>query len=207
MRSEPVRSSRSFRSLFKAAAGGSSEAVGQLLETCRTYLALIAAEELERDLRVKIAPSDLVQETFVVAQREFARFDGNERDALMAWLRGILLNKLQEARRRFRARKRQIQREVPLNGMKSTARQMRERASRAQSPSRHAAAREEADRISRALSGLSPDYQLVIQLRNWKLLSFVEIGRQMGRTTGAARALWVRALEQLSKALESRDGK
>jgi RNA polymerase sigma-70 factor, ECF subfamily len=207
MRSEPARSSRSTRSLLKAAQTGSADAVGQLLETCRTYLALIAEEELDRDLRRKIAPSDLVQETFVVAQHQFARFDGESRDALLAWLRGILLKKLQEARRRFRTSKRQIQREVPLEGMKSAARQVREHSSRAHSPSRHAAAKEEAERISRALSSLSPEHQQVIQLRNWKLLGFDEIGRRMDRSAGAARALWFRALEQLSKVLESRDEK
>ncbi len=207
MSSKPARSSRSTGDLLKAAQSGSANAVGQLLETCRTYLALIAEEELDRELRRKVAPSDLVQETFVIAQQQFARFNGESRAELLAWLRGILFKKLQEARRRFRAGKREIQREVPLEGMKTEARQLRKQSSQAHSPGRRLAAKDEAERISRALSSLSSDHQQVIQLRNWKLLEFDEIGRRMNRTTGAARALWVRALEQLSQVLESRDGK
>jgi RNA polymerase sigma-70 factor, ECF subfamily len=206
MGSKPGKSSRSFRAILEGAKAGSADAVGQVLETCRTYLVLIAKEELDRDLRAKIGASDLVQETFVIAQRDFERFHGESPEDLLAWLRGILLNKLLEARRKYKSGKREITREVPLDGMKSAVRQVRERSAKANSPSRQAAATEEAERISLALSSLSVEYQQVIQLRNWKLLPFEEIGRQMSRSAGATRALWVRALEQLAKALEPRDG-
>ncbi|MBI2826994.1 MAG: sigma-70 family RNA polymerase sigma factor [Planctomycetia bacterium] len=203
MKPQPVISSRA---LLQSAKAGSADAVGHLLETCRTYLVLIAKEELDRALRAKLGGSDLVQETFVIAQHDFARFHGQSPEDLRAWLRGILLNKLQEVRRKYKRGKRQVAREVPLDGMKSAARQVREHSTKANSPSRQAAATEEAERISLALSSLSVDYQRVIQLRNWKRLSFDEIGRQMSRSAGAARALWVRALEQLAKALEPRHG-
>jgi RNA polymerase sigma-70 factor (ECF subfamily) len=207
MTSKPNQRHRSAQALLLIARAGSSDAVGEILESCRTYLMLIANEELDRDLRAKVAASDLVQETFVAAQGKIDQFSGETTDDLNAWLRGILNNKLQDARRRYRAGKRLITREEPIEDMNSQARALRERSSRHRSPSRHAAASEEAERIARALSSLSPEHQQVLQLRNWKLLDFDEIGRQMNRTKGAARALWVRALEQLSKALESRDAK
>ncbi|HEY2839489.1 MAG TPA: sigma-70 family RNA polymerase sigma factor [Pirellulales bacterium] len=197
--------SRSAEVFLKAARGGSAEAIGQVLETCRAYLALIAREELDRNLRAKVGGSDLVQETFVIAQREFARFHGESPEELLAWLRGILLNRMQETRRRYKAGKRRVTREASLDGAKSTARRAREQPAPSASPSRQVAASEEAERMSLALSSLSVDYQQVIQLRNWKFLSFEEIGRQMSRSAGAARALWVRALEQLAKSLEPSD--
>ncbi len=211
MRPKPSQNGRSIKglraaALLKAALSGSTEAVGNVLETCRSYSVLIAQEELDRDLRAKIGASDLVQETFVAAQRNFARFEGRTPEDLLAWLRGILLNNLQDARRQYKADKRHVAREVPLEGMKSAGRQVRERAAKLASPNRQAAASEEAERMSLALSSLSPDHQQVIQLRNWKMLGFEEIGRQMDRSAGAAQALWVRALEQLAKALGPRDG-
>jgi DNA-directed RNA polymerase specialized sigma24 family protein len=55
------------------------------------------------------------------------------------------------------------------------------------------------------MDGLSPDHKEVIRLRNWELLGFDDIGRRMDRSAGAARALWMRALEQLAWSLEQRD--
>ena len=52
------------------ARGGSREALGEALESCRAYLLLVANRELDDDLQAKGAPSDLVQETFLEAQRD-----------------------------------------------------------------------------------------------------------------------------------------
>ena len=65
-----------FRSLIQAAKAGSPEPLGQLLQTCRNYLLLVAAHELPPELRAKGGASDLVQETFLIAQKQFPRFDG-----------------------------------------------------------------------------------------------------------------------------------
>ena len=48
-----------------AARAGSQEDLGQLLETCRGYLLLVAQQELAPDIRRKESPSDLVQQTFL----------------------------------------------------------------------------------------------------------------------------------------------
>src|SRR5262249_13094013 len=53
------------------ARGGSPEALGQLLELCRRYLLQVANAELETLLQAKAGASDLVQETFLEAQRVF----------------------------------------------------------------------------------------------------------------------------------------
>ena len=65
---------REIGQLIAAARGGSASALGQLLEGCRKYLLLVANESLDSDLRPKGGASDLVQETFVQAQRIFERF-------------------------------------------------------------------------------------------------------------------------------------
>ena len=92
-----------------AARRGSAEALGQSLEVCRRYLLQIATSELASHLQPKLAASDLVQETFLEAQRIFARFQGDSPVELRAWLRAILLNKIADGERYFcDAAKRQI---------------------------------------------------------------------------------------------------
>src|SRR5262249_35643200 len=88
--------------LLAAARAGSREALGQALETCRNYLLLIAGRQLDSDLHAKGGASDLVQETFLEAQRDFGRFQGSSEGELQAWLRQILLNNVANFTRRYR---------------------------------------------------------------------------------------------------------
>src|SRR5262245_57514454 len=93
------------------ARAGSSEALGQVLEACRGYLLMIAQQELEPALQAKGGASDLVQQTFLEAQRDFAGFEGSTREALLAWMRRLLLNNLANFRREYRCNKRRVTRE------------------------------------------------------------------------------------------------
>jgi RNA polymerase sigma-70 factor (ECF subfamily) len=102
--------------LIEAARGGSREALGFLLERYRPYLLAIAQSELRPDLRVKVAPSDLVQGVFLSAQTGFADFRGQTEGELQGWLRVILLNNLANIARSYRATdERQIDREIPAD--------------------------------------------------------------------------------------------
>jgi RNA polymerase sigma-70 factor, ECF subfamily len=57
--------------------------------------------------------------------------------------------------------------------------------------------REQQVLLADALERLPADYREVIILRNLEDLSYDEIAQRMGRTPGAVRMLWVRALAQL----------
>ena len=59
-----------------AARAGSREAMGRALEAAGDISLAVAEGELAPDLRVEGGASDLVQETFLEAQRDFARFRG-----------------------------------------------------------------------------------------------------------------------------------
>ena len=83
-----------------AARAGSREALGQVLQACRGYLLLLAERELDPDLRAKGGASDLVQGTFLEAQKDFAHFQGDSEDELRAWLRQVLLHNLANFTRR-----------------------------------------------------------------------------------------------------------
>jgi RNA polymerase sigma-70 factor (ECF subfamily) len=179
------------RDLVAEARAGSSEALGRLLESCRPYLLMVARQEIGPDLQAKGSASDLVQDTFLEAKRDFRQFHGNTEEELLAWLRRLLLNNLANFSRSFRgAAKREIGREVSLDG----AAEVSETAAGASSLIR---AGEQSELLRRAIDRLPDDYQTVIRLRYEKALSFDDIARQLQRTPNAVRKLWARAIDRL----------
>src|SRR5262249_49490145 len=122
-----------------AARAGSGDALGEALEACRPYLLRVANQELDQDLRAKGGASDLVQETFLEAQRDFPRFQGSSDAELRAWLRHILLHNLGKFARRFRqTQKRRLAAEVPAGTSSSSANWQEQLIADASSPSAQA---------------------------------------------------------------------
>jgi len=190
-----------FSRCLEAARAGSPEALGRLLEMCRPYLLGVGNQQLEMDLQAKAGASDLVQETFLEAQRGFSGFHGANETELLAWLRQILLNNFANLRRHYRdTDKRELRREVALNDPAAD-----NQLAVGDSPSSHAQAQERDAALHRALQQLPEQSRLVIQWRNYERCSFEDIGKRLGRSPEAARKLWVRAIEQLQKILEPGD--
>jgi RNA polymerase sigma-70 factor (ECF subfamily) len=188
---------------LEAARGGSHEALGQALDACRRYLLLIAQRELAPELQAKGGASDLVQQTFLEAQRDFCRFHGTTETELLAWLRCILLHNLGKFSRHFRGtRKRGLDREVTLDGARGAGVSAEALADNVPTPSGHAIEREEYEALGRAIERLPEDYRQVIQLRYREDRSFEDIARAMDRSVPAVRKLWARAVERLKQELE-----
>jgi RNA polymerase sigma-70 factor (ECF subfamily) len=185
------------------ARAGSREALGKLLEAARRYLVTIAREELDPDLRAKHSPSDLVQETFVEAQRAFGQFQGEREAELLAWLRQLLLHRVGKLRRSFRdTQKRRLAREVALGGDGSSDGPAGGLAANVLSPSGQAMEHEQDQALQAALARLPDDYRRVITLRYQEQRPFEEIGRLLLRSPDAARKLWARAVERLQEELD-----
>jgi RNA polymerase sigma-70 factor (ECF subfamily) len=189
---------------IRAARAGCGTALGELLESCRHYLLAVGNEELDPGLAAKVGVSDLVQDTFLDAQRDFHGFQGLTRTELLAWLRRILLNNLlNQARRYHQTVKRQLSREVSLQAGSNSGTGANRVAASTSSPSRILMDQEEAVQLEKALQRLSREQREVIFLRNQLGLSFVEIGAQTQRSADAARHLWARGIERLQQELES----
>src|SRR5581483_9241354 len=88
---------------LRDARAGSREALGKLFDLCHGYLLSVARGELDLQLQAKGGASDVLQETFLEAQRDFARFQGTTDKELLAWLRRLLLNNLSNFSRDYRA--------------------------------------------------------------------------------------------------------
>ncbi len=176
---------------------GCSHALGHLYKQCHRYLLLIANRELDEQLRAKIGPSDIVQETMLKAQRSFEGFAGSTDGELRAWLRAILLNTVRDMARRYRAgSKRDIHRERELYAL------LDDQADgpvllQGESPSQVLMATEQAQALRAAIRQLPADYRQVVLLRNIERLQFNEIGEIMQRSGEASRKLWLRAIDRL----------
>jgi RNA polymerase sigma-70 factor (ECF subfamily) len=161
----------------------------------------VANQHLAPELQGKFGASDVVQETFLEAQRDFGGFQGRTQVELLAWLRRILLNNLANLTRCYRdTDKRQLAREVPI-GQADVGELQAALARETESPSAVALAREEAEALDLALEQLPEHYRQVLLLRYQARLSFEEIGQKLERSAGAARKLWARAVEELQEGM------
>jgi RNA polymerase sigma-70 factor (ECF subfamily) len=188
-------------SWIAAARHGEPESLGKALESFRGYLLSVARGSMEPDLLVKGGASDLVQETFLDAYRDFGRFEGGDAKDLCVWLRGILMHRVANFRRRYReTEKRRIDREVSLTRPGDA-----EGAATSEgdaSPSQEIERLERSRAVLDALGRLPERHRVVILLRHEERLTFGEIGLRLGISEEAARKRWGRAVERVREELQ-----
>lgn len=196
--------------LLSQALAGSQEHFGKLLHVYRNYLKLLVMSQLERKLQVRVSASDVVQETFLEANRDFASFRGSTSSEFCAWLRQILVNNLHRVvEQHVLAKKRDVRREISLEALansleQSTARLESILPDPGASPSGRVQQFELELALADKLAELPQDYREVIVLRHLESLPFEEVGRKMARTAGAARMLWLRAIQALRAKMQTR---
>jgi len=196
--------------LLSQARQGRSDSLGILLERYRAYLRALACSRIDSHLRPRANASDLVQETLFLASRHFDQFQGTTEKQWLQWLRQIMRRRLfRFAREHIRTGKRNVYREIPLERESAASGLSQvpslQVVSHASSPSACAQRRELASAVAELLGRLSPAYRDVLTYRNLQGLRFDEVARRMGRSPGAVRVLWLRALDQLRTQLTGED--
>jgi RNA polymerase sigma-70 factor (ECF subfamily) len=194
--------------LFTSARQGSASGLGKLMTLYTNYLKLLVTTQLDQRLRVRVSPSDIVQEAFFEAHRDFPQFRGASSAEFVGWLRRIVVNNILRAvEQHVLADKRDVRREVSLEEMgkrleQSTVRLESLLVAEAETPSHCAVRREREIQLADALAELPDDYREIIMLRHIQGLSFEEVGAHMERSSGAVRMLWLRALKRLRELME-----
>ena len=196
--------------LIAEAREGVRESLGRLLEIYANYIRLIAAAHVGARLRVRVSPSDVVQETFLQASRTFDQFRGRTEAEFVAWLQRILASQLTHLyEKHMQAEKRDVRREVSLDEVgarleRSSARLASVLADDTASPSSCAEDHERAVMLADELAELPPNYRQVLLLRNLEGMSFAEVAEHMERSPGAVRMLWLRAVDSLRQRLTAK---
>jgi RNA polymerase sigma-70 factor (ECF subfamily) len=174
-------------------------ALDRLLDSYRNYLRLLARAGLDVSLQSKADPSDLVQDALLKAALRFGQFRGTTDAELAGWLRQILARCLADFVRRHRTGGRRAGREQSLDQLLDRSSEALERilATDGTSPSGSAERRDLGVVLSDALAELSADHREVIVLHHLEGLGWDEVAGRLGRSVGAVRMLWTRALKAL----------
>src|SRR5690606_33852266 len=204
-RSGPVDlPSGSFTERLEQARAGAPEPLGELLEGARKYLLTVAEQKLDGELRGKIGASDLVQDTFVEAQRDFVRFRGTTERELLAWLSATLLHRFLNAVRHYRfAQKRALARETSDDAAQEILGGI---ACGMPTPRTNLMAQEEQRLLKAAFDRLPNTVRDILILRIWDRATFAEIGALCSCSSEAARKRFLRAIEELRSVLEQQGG-
>ncbi|BBO33447.1 RNA polymerase ECF-type sigma factor [Lacipirellula parvula] len=182
--------------------------LGPLLQQYEEYLLLLARVEVGRRLQRKLDPSDLVQEVFLDAHRQFPNFRGTTESELLEWLRQILAGITANAMRHYlgvqgRDARRELEQDIS-GSFGKTAKQLHELAAvSGETPSQDAMRREQAVVVADAIQSLPDDYRDVLILRHWEGLSFPDVAIRLSKTTDSVEKLWMRALVKLRQQMKS----
>lgn len=188
-----------------AARRGDVAARDRLFDACRSYVDLAARYHLQRRLRAKVDASDIVQQSLLEAHRGFDRFTGTTAGEWLAWLKRIVAhNAFDEAKRWRGTAKRDAGREVAMHGHGNESGHVHpDPVSDEPSPSQHVIRFEQDMLVTAALARLPEDHRDVLLLRNLERLPFEEVAKRMGRSAGACRMLWMRAIAGLREHLDT----
>ena len=191
------------KALLEQARGGDREALGRLLEAQRGALHRLAQRQLEGPIAVRVAASDIIQQTFLEAHRSFQQFAGQSARELVAWLQCILDHKVAGAIRDHAfLQKRNVHRDRSLDDSHGGAASLKQELDAGHSsPSEKAMRGEEAQLLSRALTLLPDDQREAVRLRHLEGWALADIARHLGRSPAATAGLIKRGMQALRRQL------
>src|SRR5262245_42202524 len=197
--------------LLRRSAEGDRESWGALLKRHDGRLRRMVALRLDPRLQGRIAPSDVIQETYLEASARLAEYLREPAMPFFLWLRFLAGQKLVTLHRKhLGTRMRDAGREVSL--YRGRLPEMTSAALAAQllghdtRPSEAVARAELKIRLQEALNGMEPLDREVLALRHFEQLSWAETAQTMGISEGAASKRYIRALKRLKTILSTLPG-
>jgi RNA polymerase sigma-70 factor, ECF subfamily len=197
--------------LLRQAADGDEQSWRALLTRDEGRLRRMIILRLDQRAQGRVAPSDVLQETYVQAWKLLAEYLRDPQMPFFLWLRGIAGNKLREAHRHhLGAQKRDAGREVsiyrgtlPEATSAALANQLLGRHTR---PSEAAVRAEVKLRLQEALNSMDPTDREVLVLRHFEQLTPAEIAQELGIKEKAASMRYLRAIKRLKEILTALPG-
>lgn len=184
--------------LLDAAQAGSAEALGELLEDYRAYLTVLAQRYLDARLRGRMDAADIVQVTFLEAQRDLPNFRGHQIQELLGWLRHILRNNVASAHQKhLYTQKRSAGREVSNSPSDSHPALTDLAPSETTSPSQRMMRDEAAVFLADCLEELPDTQREALRLRYVEGFSLKQIAEDMRKSEMAVAGLLKRGLQAL----------
>lgn len=192
--------------LVESAAKGDHESVGELLNRYLPRLRAFVRLRCGPELRARESSSDIAQSVCRELLQGLSGLRWEGEGAFRSWLFTAALRKLSDRAAFHGAAKRDMRREVPVGENSRQDQALFECYRAFSSPSQHAIAREQAERIESALAALPDEQREVIVLAKIVGLSRADIARKLGRTEGSVRVILHRALARVTGLLAADAG-
>jgi RNA polymerase sigma-70 factor, ECF subfamily len=174
------------------------------LEPFRKCLEVLAGLHLDRRLRGKLDPSDVVQQTMLRAYSALAEVRDARPEVLVAWLRKILARTLADAVKHYERDKRDVglERSLEADVDRSASGFAAWLAADQTSPSGRAERNEELLRLVEALAELPEPMREVVVLKHCQGWTLPRIAERTVRTVPSVASLLRRGLEELRNQLK-----
>ena len=188
---------------------GDRQALDELFACHRDRLLRMVRLRLDRRLRGRIDPSDVIQDTHLEALQRLPEYLRDPKTPFFVWLRFLTGQKLlQLHREHLGIEQRDVRREVQLHpGPGATSAVLAEHLlGKHTAPSRAAMRGEVKVKLREALEDMDPIDREVLALRHFEQLSNVETAAELGIEDSAASKRHVRAIRKLKQVLESMPG-
>lgn len=187
------------------ATGGQSVLVTAFMEQ-RDRLRRMVQLRLDRRVAARIDPSDVLQEAFLDASRQFDDYTANPPMTLFLWLRLLTGQRLMALHRQhLGVQKRDARQEIALHrgampelDSQSLSCGLMDRVT---SPSMAVARLELQASLKAVVEDLEPLDREILALRHYEELTNQEAAEELGISTAAASKRYIRALERLKAAL------
>lgn len=190
--------------LITNAKDGCGEALNELCDRYLPRILYSVRARLGIKLRSKLQSMDVVQEAMLDIVKGIDRFEFQSDGAFLHYVNKIIENNIRDAAGHFAAKKREISRERSMDRSNSgeyskfQIQDYRE----PDTPSQQIVSLEDYDRLERALDELQelyPDYHEITIQTKLERRTYVEIGKELGKSPDAIRMKARRAERELAR--------
>jgi RNA polymerase sigma-70 factor (ECF subfamily) len=197
--------------LLRRAASGDQQAWGELLTRHRERLGRLVALRLDRRLRGRIDPSDVLQEAFFSASVQLPDYLADPTIPFYLWLRLVTGQQLARLHRHHLGTKardagREAARGAGASPEASSAALADQLMANEPRPSEAARRAERTRRLEEGLGRMEALDREILALRHFEQLSNAEAARVLGLNESAASKRYVRALHKLKDVLNGLPG-
>jgi RNA polymerase sigma-70 factor (ECF subfamily) len=193
--------------LLARASRGDKQARDRLLAMHRDRIKRMIAVRMDHRLLKRVDPSDIVQDTLVLADRRLDEYIREQPIAFYPWLRQLAWDQVVDLQRKHLLAKRRSRRReedlIPALSDESVAELASCVLDRSADPLRNLVRAELRGRVRQAIEKLPLAYREVLVLRHLEQLSTAETAEILGIGQSAVKMRQLRALERLKGLLDA----
>ncbi len=188
--------------LVNQARKGDKSAISALYQLYEKRLRGAVQKKLGPKLHAKMETADVIQSVWKDCLGDIADFERQGHDSFFYWLLARITRKIQDKGRFFAAGKRDPDREQHLPQERTGSDAVPPPASPGPTPSQDAVAVENRSRLLHLVGSLPENQRKVLVYRLKGNLEFHEIAEKIGKTPGAARTLYNRAIKKIQETID-----